>query len=89
MRGVSVETSRSARPSSRHSATAAGFCTSSESGPPSIDPAVEPLGADDAAGRGRGLERRAREAAPLQLVGGREPGDPAADDGDVDRHCVT
>ncbi len=40
--------------------TAAGFCTSSESGPPSIDPAVEPLGGDDAAGAIAGLEHARR-----------------------------
>ena len=36
MRGGLVATSRPPRPSSSQSAIAAGFCTSSESGPPSI-----------------------------------------------------
>ena len=48
------------------------------------DPAVEPLRGDDAAGAVAGLEDAHADAAPLQLVRGRQPGDAAADDGDVD-----
>ena len=48
------------------------------------DPAVESFGGDDAAGAIGRFEHAHRHATALQLVGGRQARDAAADDGDVD-----
>ena len=59
-------------PSSRHSATAAGFCTSSESGPPSTtQPSNRSVQMTPPAAAPASSTRDA-DAAALQLVGGRE-----------------
>ena len=47
-------------------------------------PAVEPFGGDDAAGARRRFEDPNAQPALLQLVRGGQPGDAAADDGDVE-----
>ena len=46
-------------------------------------PAVESLGGDDAAGARRRFEDPHADAAPLQLERSGQPGDAAADDGDI------
>ena len=83
MRGCSVETSRSAMPSSRQSATAAGFCTSIESGPPSTTQPSKRSVRMTPPARAPASSTRDAQPAALQLVGGGEAGDAAADDGDV------
>ncbi len=47
------------------------------------DPAVEAIGANDAAEAVGSFEQADADAAALQLVGGREAGDAGADDSDI------
>ena len=70
-------------PSSRQSATAAGFCTSIESGPPSITQPSRRVGEDHAARPRRRFEHADAQAAALGFVRGGQPGDAAADDGEI------
>ena len=83
VRGVSVGTSRSAIPSSRHSATAAGFCTRSESGPASMTQSSKRSVAITPPTRAVASRTRTREAARLQIERRGQPGDSRADDRDV------
>ena len=79
-RGGLVGTSRSPRPSSSHSAIAVGFLDEQRIGAGVDREAVDVFAQDDAAGARRALEDDERESRCVQLVGGREPGDAAADD---------
>ena len=74
----------SPRPSSRQSASAAGFCASIESGPPSIEHAVDVLGADHPAEARSRFEHQRRPPAAMDVARQRQAGEPAADHGDVD-----
>ena len=83
MRGVSEETILGPSPSSSHELQRRGLLREDRLGSGLDGEAVEILGADQASESRRGLEQRERDPAAAELVRGREPADPAADDDHV------